>query len=189
MSETKKPMEVVGDNGDRTAVPDHVQGEALDWLRRLTSGEVTRADLDAFERWRAGSPERRRALAEANLLWDMLGRVAREADARAFNRSFFARPAGRQAVLAGATAASLAYLLARPPLHLWPAVTELAASYRTGTGERRQVEIGAGISVDAPVIDGQLYSLDLISGPARCIGASTRRSVSGRHCSRWTGRS
>ena len=186
MSETKKPMEVVADNSDRTAVPDRVQEEALDWLRRLTSGEVTPADLDAFERWRAGSPERRRALAEANLLWDMLGRVAREADARAFNRSFFARPAGRRAVLAGATAASLAYLLAQPPLHLWPAVTELAASYRTGTGERRQVEIGAGISVEmdtqtsltAPVIDGQLYSLDLISGQlAISVQAHAGRSV------------
>jgi transmembrane sensor len=68
MPETKKPMEAPADNSDRAAVPDRVQQEALDWLRRLTSGEVTRADLDAFERWRAGSPERRRALAEANLL-------------------------------------------------------------------------------------------------------------------------
>jgi transmembrane sensor len=186
MPETKKPMEAPADNSDRAAVPGRVQQEALDWLRRLTSGEVTRADLDAFERWRAGSPERRRALAEANLLWDMLGKVAREADARALNRSFFARPVGRRVVLAGATAASLAYLLARPPLHLWPAATELTAAYRTATGERRQVEIEAGITVEmdtqtsltAPVAAGQLYSLELISGQlAVSVQALADRSV------------
>ena len=147
-----------------------MQREALDWLRRLTSGEVTRAELEALEHWRAQSPEHGRALAEANLLWDVLGKVAREADLRA--RPFFSRPVGRRAVFAGAAAASLAYLMARPPLHLWPAINELAAPYRTATGERRQLAIGAGISVEmdtqtsltAPVMAGQLCSLELISG-------------------------
>jgi transmembrane sensor len=151
---------------------------------------VTRADLDAFDRWRAESPGHRRALAEANLLWDVLGKVAREADARGFTgppiRPFFREPAGRRALLAGAAVASIAYLLVRPPLHLWPAVTELMAAYRTATGERRQLAIASGIAVEmdtqtsvtAPVTVDQSYSLELISGQlAVSVQAAAARSI------------
>jgi transmembrane sensor len=177
---------MVADTGNPDADAERVQREALDWLRRLTSGEVTRAELDALDRWRAESPGHRRALAEANLLWDVLGKVAHEADARGLTRLTARTFLDRRAVLAGTAAASIAYLLAWPPLHLWPAITELTAPYRTATGERRQLAIASGISVEmdtqtsltAPVTVGQLYSLELISGQlAVSVQALADRSV------------
>jgi transmembrane sensor len=188
MSETEKPMSAAAEPGDSES---RTKREALDWLRRLTSGEVTRADLDALDRWRAESPTHRRALAEANLLWDVLGKVAHEADARGLARngsvrSFLGRPATRRAALAGAAAASVAYLMMRPPLHLWPTAAELMASYRTATGERRQLSIASGITIEmntqtslsAAKAVGELYSLDLVSGQlAVSVRAQAARSV------------
>ncbi len=185
MFETEKPTDAMAEPGD----PDASEREALDWIRRLTSGEVTRADLQALDRWRAQSPKHRRALAKANLLWDILGKVAEEADVRGTGaepaRSFLGRPIARRAVLAGA-AASVAYLVMRPPLHLWPTAAELMASYRTATGERRQLSVASGIAIEmntqtsltAPKAVGELYSLELISGQlAVSVRAQAVRSV------------
>jgi transmembrane sensor len=187
MSETGKPTGIVADSAGQSADADRAQREALDWLRRLTSGQVTRADLDALESWRAESPRRRRALAEANLLWDVLHKVACEADAPKLAQPFLRRPVGRRAVLAGATAvAGVAYLAMRPPFHLWPAVSELMASYRTATGERRQLAIGSEITVEmdtqtsltAPTAGDRLYSLELVSGQlAVLVQAEASRPV------------
>lgn len=171
--------------------PERLQREALDWLRVLTSGEVTRADLAALDRWRAESPQHRRALAEANLLWDVLGKVAHEAEARepahgAAVRPFLRRAVARRTVLAGAAAASVAYVMVRPPLHLWPTAVELMAPYRTSTGERRQLAVASGVaivmdtqtSLTAPVTVGELSSLELISGQlAVSVEAKPGRSV------------
>jgi transmembrane sensor len=181
-------MLVESDEPDAGA--ERAQEEARNWLRRLTSGEVTKADLDAFERWRVENPKHRHALAEANLLWDVLGKVAREARAgdlkRSPVRSVLDRPIGRRAVFAGAAAASVAYLVERPPFHFWPAVAELMAAYHTATGERRELAAAPGIAVQmdtqtsltTPITTGQLYSLELISGQlAVSVQPTADRSV------------
>src|SRR5438309_9462163 len=102
-----------GQAADGGAEMDRVQREALDWLRRLGSGDVTPADLDALDRWRMASPAHRRAFAEANLFWDVLGKAAHEAQARSRagrpSRLAFINPIGRRALLAGAAAATMAY--------------------------------------------------------------------------------
>jgi transmembrane sensor len=140
------------ESGGGATAPEDLQREALDWLRRLTSGEVSRADVEALDRWRAQSRAHRRAFARANLLWDVLEPVAREAGKRRPQTVLpFARPIGRRAILSGtaaAAAAGLAYVAIRPPLHLWPAISELTADYRTATGERRQVSLGSGVTVE-----------------------------------------
>lgn len=176
MSETGKSIGTAADAGDPGGDLERVEREARDWLQRLVSDQVAPADLAALDRWRAESPEHRRAFARASLLWDVLGKVAREADARDAARrparALLARPVGRRALLAGSAAASLAYLMARPPLHLWPAFSELMAPYRTGTGERRQLAIASGIAVEmdaqtsltAPLAVNQHYAMELISG-------------------------
>jgi transmembrane sensor len=165
-----------GPAADRGAEMERAREEALHWLRRLGSGEVTASDLEALERWRMASAAHRRAFAEANLFWDVLGKVALEARAR--DRAGqpkvlpFTGPIGRRALLAGAMAASIAYLVARPPLKLWPSVAELSADYRTATGEQKRLAIAPGItvemntqtSVSAPVKDEQHYSLELVAG-------------------------
>ena len=165
-----------GPTADGGAEMDRARREALDWLRRLGSGEVTAADLEALERWRMASPAHRRAFAEANLLWDVLGKVAREARARERtdqpSRLAFTNPIGRRTLLAGATAAAIAYVAVRSPLGLWPSMAELAADYRTATGEQKQLAIAPGITVDlntqtsvtAPVKAEQHVSLELVAG-------------------------
>lgn len=135
---------------------ERLREQAFGWLRRLTSGEMTEADVRAFDRWRANGPAHRRAFAEANLLWDTLEPVARAGRAQVdaapiLPPHMLARPLGRRALLGGATATVLggvAYLAVRPPMQLWPALSEMAADYRTGVGERRQLPLQAGISVE-----------------------------------------
>jgi transmembrane sensor len=176
MSETGKPIGTAAEVGNPGGDVERIQQEARDWVQRLVSNQVSPADLTALDCWRAESPEHRRAFARASLLWDVLGEVAREADARDAAqrpaRSSFARPVGRRALLVGSAAASVAYLMAQPPLHLWPALSELMAPYRTGTGERRQLAIASGINVEmdaqtsltAPAAGDQQYALELVSG-------------------------
>jgi transmembrane sensor len=190
MSETGKPTGRAADAGDPDADAERIEREARDWLQLLVSEEVSPSDLAALDRWRDEGPEHRRAFARANLLWDVLGQVAREAEGRDAvrrrARSGLARPVGRRALLAGSVAASAAYLMARPPWHLWPAVSELMASYRTGTGERRQLAVASGITVEmdtqtslaAPVAADQHYALELISGQlAISVQADAERPV------------
>jgi transmembrane sensor len=186
MPDKEKPVRIMAATGKPETETNRIRQEALDWLQRLTSGAMTQADLETFESWRGQSAEHRDAVAEANLLWDVLGKVAREANARPVARSPLNGPIGRRALLAGATAAGAAYLAFRPPFHLWPAASELMATYHTETGEHRQLAVASGItlemdtrtSLNVPVAKGQLYSLELISGQlAVSIGATSMHSV------------
>jgi transmembrane sensor len=173
-------------DGDAEAA--RVKDEALDWLRRIGSGELTRSDLEALDRWRLASREHRRAFAEANLFWDVLGKAAREADLRGHAgraaRAVGGGRIGRRALLSGAAAATLAYVAVRPPLGLWPSVAEFTADYRTATGEQRQVALGSGVVIDmntqtsltAPTAAGENYALELVSGEV----AVTVRAEPGR---------
>jgi transmembrane sensor len=52
--------------------------EAIAWLLRLTSGEATVEDAEAFERWHAQSPDHAAAWSEAVRLWRALGPALRE---------------------------------------------------------------------------------------------------------------
>jgi transmembrane sensor len=131
--------------------------EARGWAIRLRSGEVSQFDIDAFARWRAESPAHRRALAEANAQWEVLRLVARNIAAKqeravaAPDFAFANRRLSRRTWLGGAMAASIggaAYLVARPPLELWPSLSELAADYRTDIGERRQISFADKVSVE-----------------------------------------
>lgn len=175
MSETSKP-----DMSANDLDAERLEQEALDWLRRLTSGDMTEGEVAVLDRWRATSAAHRRAFAEANLLWDALEPVARAGRVQSVADlipppHILARPIGRRALLAGAAGAALggaAYVAARPPWHLWPGLSELAADYRTGVGERRQVPLQAGISVEmntrtslsALREDSAATTLELVSG-------------------------
>ena len=61
----------------------------------------------------------------------------------------------------------------RPPLDLWPSLADLASDYRTGTGERRNVDIG-GVSVELNTrsslnvlpVDGSIRRFELVAGEA-----------------------
>jgi transmembrane sensor len=130
---------------------------------------VASSDIQELEKWRASSAAHAREFAEAALLWTVLGEAARKAeDSRALRASATTRPLtnrhlGRRAFLAGggAIAASLAgALVVRPPLELWPSFSELAADYRTRTGERQQIAVASHVSVEM----NTRTSIDLRSG-------------------------
>ena len=142
-----------------TAEQEALKREAYQWVMRLTSSEATTADAEALTRWRQTSRAHRRAFAEANLLWDKLGPAAAQSASRniasaqpAMGRQFSTsgRLLGRRAFLGGAAAASAVaagYLVVRPPLEFWPSLAELAADYRTGTGQQQQIAFEDNVSV------------------------------------------
>ena len=143
---------------DERSVPhEALRRQAKDWVVHLSTGKVTEADLRALERWRAESPLHAQAYAQACQLWGMLGSplqtAAYAADKAATIRiPVIRRQIGRRAFLGGTLAASAAavagIMVARPPLELWPALSELAADYRTGTGEQRKIELADRVSID-----------------------------------------
>ncbi len=135
---------------------DGLRQQALAWLRLLTGGSATSADVAALHRWRETSPDHSRAFAEAALLWEVLGDAAVAALERNPSLDADVRTAkpsrvDRRAFLLGgaALAASLAGLaLVRPPMGLWPSLSELKADYRTHRGEQRRIEVAGKASVE-----------------------------------------
>jgi transmembrane sensor len=139
-----------------THEPDALLDEALDWIVRLKTGEPTRADVEALQRWREQSVAHEEAFKKAARLFRHAGIAARElADqpieinaAEALRRSP-SKALVRRAFLGGAIAAATAgYLVVRPPLGLWPSLEELSADYRTAKGEHRKIALTSGVSLE-----------------------------------------
>ncbi|OYU88202.1 MAG: iron dicitrate transport regulator FecR [Bradyrhizobiaceae bacterium PARB1] len=162
---------------------DMVRQEAWNWVLRLTSGEATKADLSDLEKWCALSPRHADAFVEANGRWQSFGPALenmahRKSAELSVVKTKSARPVlGRRAFLSGALAASVAggvFIAVRPPLGLWPSATELAADYRTATGEQRRialadtgtVEMNTRTSLNLNADPVGIDRIDLIAGEA-----------------------
>lgn len=151
--------------------------DARNWLLTLTSGAATEADAEAFRAWLRADPGHEAAFAEQKRLWQALGPAVREeAAARATTR----RPplSGQRAFLGGAVAACGAWLAFKPPLGLWPAVDELTADVRSGTGEQRRVALAGDASVQLNTQtrinlsrSGQAQQIDLLAGEVELLTA------------------
>ncbi|MGY3446464.1 MULTISPECIES: FecR family protein [unclassified Bradyrhizobium] len=130
--------------------------EAHAWVRRLTSGEATVADADAFQLWRQQSAAHATAFANASKLWETVGSAGDNlrydpVSLGALLDGEAKRVMTRRLVLRGglATAAVAAGVVAlHPPLALWPSWSELAADYRTGTGEQRKLALSDSVSIN-----------------------------------------
>jgi transmembrane sensor len=167
------------------------QGEASvrEWLVRLRSGDATTEDRQAFERWCAEHPEEASFVPVMGEIWGKLGIAAAEvvamkaqaesADASGVSRARSSRP-GRRAFVGFALAAGASWLALRPPLQLWPALTDFAADYRTGTGEQRQVALSERVVVEMNTqtrinvlpAHGAGHDIELLAGEAD-INAAT----------------
>ncbi|MDC7787012.1 FecR domain-containing protein [Rhodoplanes sp. TEM] len=168
-----------------TTPPDRLQRAALDLLVRATSGRATLADLRALEAWRAQSPAHAAAYRSALRAWETAAAAAATAATPADRAMLMAptRPVllGRRALLAGgglAAAAAVVGLAVRPPLDLWPSLSDLRADFRTGTGEQRSVALAEGVSVEMntrtsivrrPADSG--LGIELIAGEAEIAAA------------------
>lgn len=167
----------------RSASAASLRAEALGWLRRLQSGKVTTDDLAALERWRGISPAHASEFAEASLLWTVLHDAAQQAECAAATTPATAtvlspnfRPSRRGFLIGGAALAASAAgaAVVRPPLDLWPSAMELAADYRTGTGEQRQldlhdrvvIELNTRTSLDVRSPRDGNVQLELLAGEA-----------------------
>jgi transmembrane sensor len=137
---------------------DPVQREAYEWIARVVSGGMASADVEAMKVWYGKSAAHKAAYSEARGVWQSLGPIASESIrgsdgvapdrlARA-PRVDGAKSPSRRIFLGGAIAASVSYVVVRPPLELWPSYTELMADFRTGVGERRQVTLANRVSLD-----------------------------------------
>lgn len=169
---------------------DPLDVEALDWVVRLTVGQLSDSDREAFERWRTTSEDHDRAFAEASALGGYVRRIPlpvgpdgfADTDEPNTDRSnnvlpFTAPPPtpgmSRRAFIGGggAIAASITggLMVANPPLGLWPSLSELMADVRTDAGERRSFSPIAGVDVElnsrssASRTDGG-NGLDLVHG-------------------------
>ncbi|QHI97406.1 DUF4880 domain-containing protein [Xylophilus rhododendri] len=128
-------------------LPQAVRREAQAWVVRLSSGQATEDDARAFRAWCALGPAHASAFAQSRAVWAEMQGAARRvagAEARAAARPARGFSPGRRLVLGGAVAASAGYLALRPPLALWPSMLELAADYRTGPGEQRELQLAQG---------------------------------------------
>jgi transmembrane sensor len=134
-----------------------IEREAVDWLQKLTSGELTPQDIAALKLWRAQSPLHEAAFAETKHLWHTAGAAGRalfdpeesfvtRLDALGQRR----RTMNRRAVLSGSVAALAAasvYGVLNPPFGLWPSLSELNSDYRTSTGEQRNVTFADDVAI------------------------------------------
>lgn len=162
-----------------------LEPEARAWLLRLRSGEATADDVDAFRRWCAQRPEHAKAARMLSRSWNTmdtaLANVLAE-DAQAGRKLATPKQArtGRRAFVGAALAAGASWLALRPPLQLWPSVVDLAADYRTGTGEQRQVALSDRVLIEmntqtrinlANAQSGQTsaHEIQLLAGEAEII--------------------
>lgn len=125
--------------------------QAVAWIRRLSSGDVTVADAAELRRWRSQSPAHAAAFAAAGRLWKDIEPAGRNLRLRgAVSGPPQSALVGRRAFIGGGLMAASAagiYAVARPPFSLWPSYSELTADYRTETGEQRDVMLSDGVSI------------------------------------------
>ncbi len=132
-----------------------LQREALDWLLRVTSGDATVGELRQFEAWRARSEAHAEAYRGALGIWQSLEVAGRETAAggtlAAGRPSSTALFSERRIFLTGGlatAAATVGALVVRPPLGLWPPLSDLLADYHTVAGEQRTVAVAANVSAE-----------------------------------------
>jgi transmembrane sensor len=140
---------------DPTDEREPLRREAWKWVLHMTSGEATKADIAALERWCARSPLHAEAFARASGRWRAFGAAiggrAHQQGVIDIQGSGTGRALGRRALLGGMLAASTAgaaVVISRPPFGLWPSLSEIAADYRTGTGERHRIALADSVSVE-----------------------------------------
>jgi transmembrane sensor len=134
-----------------------LQREALDLLLRVTSGDATVGELRELEAWRDQSEAHAQAYRSALGIWQSLEAAGR-ATVTAQDRAIAAKPSsfapfvsGRRAFLTGgfaAAASAAAVMVVRPPVNLWPSLSDLMADYHTVAGEQRTVTVTDEVSAE-----------------------------------------
>lgn len=165
---------------DRNDLPD-VLKDAQAWVRKLTSGDVSAWDAQAFKHWRDTDPTHQAAFQEATRQWQLLKSVSASvldtnAQAALYHRKTLHQArVGRRAflgtVIGGTAAAGVA---AYSPLGWWPAAKQWGADYHTAVGEQREVSLGKRVtmamntrtSLRRVSDQGEVVGVELLEGEA-----------------------
>jgi transmembrane sensor len=137
---------------DSCRMPDPLERDAHRWITELVSGEATTADAESLKQWCKQSPAHAAAFAVAARRWKDFGPPGHDLLRRG-EVTLFPPPSGqvsRRLILGGAgalSAVAAGYAVVNPPLGMWPSLDELAADYRTVTGEQRHVAVASNVSV------------------------------------------
>ncbi|MEM6480780.1 MAG: DUF4880 domain-containing protein [Pseudomonadota bacterium] len=122
-----------------------IDSEARDWVVLLSSGEATKADAEALEKWRMQSREHELAFREAVRVWRLSGAVLEQPETR--KRISRRRAIGTMVSAAGiAGSAQIASALGYIPT--WRA---LLSDYATTTGQVALIEFNNSVSA---LLDG-----------------------------------
>ncbi|VVE54497.1 FecR family protein [Pandoraea fibrosis] len=168
---------------------DALERQAMTWVRRMASGEMTHADGDTLREWARRDPSHAQALANARRQWQHLTQAAHRhaaaaavcaapaparspAQHRKTERGFDPRRRWWLAGTAGAFATAAGVAAIGGPLGWLPGTAALHADYRTGTGEQRMVALAGNVSVEmntrtsVVVRVGSTAGIDLLGGEA-----------------------
>lgn len=171
---------------------DATQRQAMHWVRRMASGEMTHADGETLREWARRDPAHAQALAQAHRQWQHLTQAAQHTAAseaaavcpapsrkakaeRKPERGFDPRRRWWLAGTAGAFATVAGVAVVGAPLGLLPGAGALRADFSTGTGEQRTVAVASDVSVEMntrtsvalrPGTASGMPGIDLLAGEA-----------------------
>lgn len=137
--------------------PEALEDESLAWVNLLLSGAMTPADGAALDLWRARSPAHDQAFADAVRFQRAVRRAVLSAREEAgpappvqLSEVRSARTLINRRALLGAAAAACGagYMVVQPPGRLWPSLEDLLSDDRTRPGERRQIALASGVSLE-----------------------------------------
>ncbi|QEN87924.1 DUF4880 domain-containing protein [Labrys sp. KNU-23] len=156
--------------------------DARDWIVRLTSGNVSDADLQRFKAWRDQSPDHKLAFERERSFWQQLQAI--DTGSAGMPPPAAARPnrhvlMGRRSFVIGGAAAAAVGLVAVPRLQVW-----WSADFTTAVGDQGEFTLPDGsvatLNTDSAVSIGYrpgLRLVELLKGEAEFKIAPDRNSV------------
>lgn len=151
--------ELNGVGGELPAVERNVAREAARWLLRLSSGRATDADVHACDQWRASKAEHEHAWQRAQRVNERFGLIPSALGMATLNRpELSSRRAALKTLVALVVAGPVGWAAWRADPMNW------TADYRSGAGERRNVVLA----------DGSTLQLNTASAVDVAFDATTR---------------
>lgn len=158
------------------SISQTIADQAADWLTLLMSGEATDEDRQRWQQWRASHPDHERAWQHIESVTGRLKVMEPHAAYKVLSpyTSSAGQPTlrnpGRRKVMRlllwGGIASATSLLASRAPV-----VQQMAADYRTGTGEQRTVTLADGTAITLNTasaidvrFDGQRRLVRLLAG-------------------------